>query len=104
MCRVYVKLNNVKDVDEIMRNRTHLQLSGEPVTVTRTLPNSWPLHDRCVTGVKIRIYQSKDNSPSTKKLNESDLRNHFRYFGPIRYCQWTNETQTEALFAFTEYE
>lgn len=89
-------------MDEIMRNRSHLQLNGESLTMTRTLPNSYPLHDRSVTGVKVRIHQSVENP--TTKLNESDLRNYFQRFGPIRYCKWTNENHTEALFAFTEYE
>lgn len=104
MYRVYVKLNKVADVNEIMRNRNRLQLNSEPVTVTRTLPKTCPLYDRCVTGVKVRIHPSTDKSTSTTKLKESDLRNYFQHFGQIRHCEWTNENQTEALFAFTEYD
>lgn len=102
--RVYIKLGRLEDVDEIMRNRSSLKLHGEPLLVTRTLPKTYPLYDRCVTGVKINIQQPINQDVPTAKLNESDLRNYFQKFGSIRYCKWTNDDQTEALFAFMEYE
>jgi hypothetical protein len=45
-----------------------------------------------------------DDNASTIRLNELDLRKHFQHFGIIRYCEWTNVDQSEALFAFAEYE
>ena len=100
--RVYIKLTKLEDVNQMMRNRSNLQWNGEQLSVTRTLPKSCPLYDRCVTGVKISIHQSVDNDGSPAKLNECDLRKHFQQFGRIRYCKWTNDNQTEALFAFAE--
>ncbi len=97
-------LDKPESVDELMKNRSYLQFNGEQLRVTRTLPKSCPLYDRSVTGLKIKIYQSVDDNASTIRLNELDLRKHFQHFGIIRYCEWTNVDQSEALFAFSEYE
>lgn len=102
--RIYIILDKVGNVDTLMKQRSNLRLNGEPLKITRTLPKSCPLYYRSVTGLKIKIFQSIDDNASTIKVNESDLRRRFERLGIIRYCQWTNKDQTEALFAFVEYE
>ncbi len=97
---IYITLNKPENVDELMNHRSSFSFNKEPLRITRTLPKFCPLYNKSVTGLKIKIHQSV----GTVKLNESDLRKRFRNFGIIRYCKWTNADQTEALFAFKEYE
>ncbi len=100
---IYVILNRQEHVDQLMKQRSKLRIYGEPLRITRSLPKFYPLYNKSVTGLKIKIHQSVGNNATTIKLNESDLRKHFKNYG-IRYCKWTNADQTEALFAFAEYE
>ena len=96
--RIYVTLDKPKSVDQFMNDRSRLRLNGEQVKVKRNLPNSFPLYDRDVTGIKIII---NDNT-SIEELNENDLKKYFQKFGQIIECKWTNTDRTEALFRFTE--
>jgi hypothetical protein len=75
-----------------------LRLNGEQLRVKRILPNSFPLYNQDVTGIKITI---NDNT-SFGKLNENDFKKYFQQFSQILHCKWTNENQTEALFTFPE--
>lgn len=96
--RIHITLNKLESVNRLMDDRSSLRLNGKQVRVKRSLPNSFPLHDRDVTGIKITINDNK----SVGKLNENDLKKHFRDFGQILDCKWTNANQTEALFRFAE--
>jgi hypothetical protein len=102
MHRIYIALDKVENVTELMKYRSSWCLKGEQWRVTRTLPKSCPLYDRCVTGLKLKIHESTSNNASVGKLNELDLRKHFRPFGTILSCQWINVDRTEALFIFDE--
>ncbi len=97
-------MNRPENVDQLMKQRSKLWFDRKPLRITRSLPKFCPLYNKSVTGLKIKIHQSMGNNANTIKLNESDLRRHFKNYGIIRYCKWTNADQTEALFAFTEYE
>ncbi len=97
-------MNKPENVDQLIKHRSSLWLYGEQLRITRTLPKFCPLYNKSVTGLKIKIHQSVNNNATTIKINESDLRRYFQYYGTIRYCKWTNVDQTEALFAFKEYE
>jgi hypothetical protein len=96
MQRIYITLDKPESVDQFMRDRSGLRLNGEHVKVKRSLPNTFPLYDRDVTGIKIMI----DYNTSTGKLNENYLKKYFQQFGKILDCKWTNEDRTEALFRF----
>jgi hypothetical protein len=84
-----------------MKQRT-FQLNGQPLRVTRTLPKSCPLYDRCATGLRIKIQASDNNNTSVGKLTENDLKKYFQYFDNTFKCKWTNADQTEALFTFSQ--
>jgi hypothetical protein len=101
---IYIILDTPENVHQLMKQRSNLQLHGKLLRITRSLPKFYPLYNKSVTGLKIKIHQSVDNNATTIKLNESYLRRYFKKFGTIRYCKWTNADHTEALFAFTEYE
>lgn len=93
--RIHVKFDRIEHVDEFMSNRT-FELNGKSVKVTRKLPNTFALHDRCVTGLKLKISSNK----TMKTLNEGDLRTYFAQFGVIRSCQWENSERSEATFIY----
>lgn len=98
MRRIYFSLDRVESVDKLLKNRSVWCPPTEQWRVMRTLPKNILLYDRCVTGLKIKI----DQSTTTGKLAEFDLRSRFDRFGRILHCQWINEDQTEALFTFAE--
>jgi hypothetical protein len=99
--RVYISLTRPDAADEFMRKRP-FHLNERPLQVMRSLPKSYRLYDRCVTGLKITIHSVDSNHSTNDQVNESDLKKHFRDYGSIRRCQWTNPEQTEALFLFDE--
>lgn len=96
--RIYITLNQLESVNRLMEDRSKLRLNGYPVRVKRSLPNSFRLHDRDVTGIKVTI----NNYKCTGKVNENDLKRYFNNFGQFLYWKWINTCQTEALFAFAE--
>ncbi|UJR16586.1 hypothetical protein I4U23_003486 [Adineta vaga] len=101
--RIYVKIDSQKTVDEYMKSRP-FQLNGKPLIVMRTLPNTYHLYDRIVTGLKIKIQSLNNDHLLTRQINENDLRKHFQKYGTILRCQWTNKDKTEAQFQFKDYD
>ena len=99
--RIYVNFKQAEHVDQLMANES-FELNGHSVKIMRKLPQSFVLHDRCVTGLKVKIPCDKSQELSATKLKDRHLRNYFEQFGTIRSSGWVDSTHQEALFVYEQ--
>lgn len=99
--RIYIDFKQANHVDQLMANEP-FQLNGRSVRIMRQLPQSFVLHDRCVTGLKVKILSNNGQEFSATTLNDRHLRKYFEQFGTIRSSRWVDSTHQEALFVYAQ--
>ena len=97
--RIYIEFGQPSDVDQFMTNAP-FQMNGTSMRVIRTLSKSFVLHDRCVTGLKVKIQSDFGQKPLMEGGYERHLRSCFEQFGTIHSCRWTNLKKSEAFFVY----